>query len=546
MSSIQNTGTSMLPQTQDDEAMASFAINMVDPFERKVPVNEIKMKVLVADTNSLLKRVRLDNYAERIVTVTGVIDEVRDAASRNYLRTTPFQLEFREPSAESIKAVADFSKKTGDYQALSVVDMRVLALTWMMEKEVNGNTDHIRTEPLKAGAKIKGGKSTVNNRAVNAVTTGIQTTPSSKQPSEGPPTSIKKDTETPEVASALENSSKYFTTTTSTTKNAPSAQVLEKEATESTEPTANEGSTKEEDAGDSKSVIGTQTDAVDAPAPKKKSSTRAAKRRRNKERNAVNNTATSTYTPKNATAAPPVSEKKITGFAGKAAKGGKNATATERAGVAPADDDGWITPTNFHKAAAGSDLNATKSAGEENKVGCMTTDYAMQNVLLQMNMSVISVDGMVIKRAKSFVLRCHACFKVTSQMDKQFCSDCGNATLVKMSASVDKKGVTHYHTSRTKKISLRGSVYSIAAPKGGRHANNLILREDQREYKQQKDKARRQEKTYDVFADDFMDRSSPFGVSKPEINVLVGHGRKNPNLVKHTGNRKKKMNKHDV
>jgi RNA-binding protein NOB1 len=81
-----------------------------------------------------------------------------------------------------------------------------------------------------------------------------------------------------------------------------------------------------------------------------------------------------------------------------------------------------------------------------------------QNVLIQMGLPVVSVDGMLIKRAKTYVLRCHACFKVTMQMDKQFCPACGNGnTLVKIAASVDRYGQTHYHTMRTRKTNLRGT-----------------------------------------------------------------------------------------
>lgn len=82
----------------------------------------------------------------------------------------------------------------------------------------------------------------------------------------------------------------------------------------------------------------------------------------------------------------------------------------------------------------------------------------LQNVLIQMGLPVVSVDGMLIRRAKTFVLRCHACYKVTNEMDKQFCPSCGNgSTLVKISASVDRYGQTHYHTMRTRKTNLRGT-----------------------------------------------------------------------------------------
>ena len=44
--------------------------------------------------------------------------------------------------------MTEFSKKTGDYKALSAVDLRVLALTHQLEKEFC-NADHINLEPCK-------------------------------------------------------------------------------------------------------------------------------------------------------------------------------------------------------------------------------------------------------------------------------------------------------------------------------------------------------------------------------------------------------------
>lgn len=69
------------------------------------------------------------------------------------------------------------------------------------------------------------------------------------------------------------------------------------------------------------------------------------------------------------------------------------------------------------------------------KVGCVTTDFAMQvrrqsqfvdeyllrvliswsvvfqNVLIQIGLHVLSLNGMLIKQARNYILRCHACFK---------------------------------------------------------------------------------------------------------------------------------------
>jgi RNA-binding protein NOB1 len=85
------------------------------------------------------------------------------------------------------------------------------------------------------------------------------------------------------------------------------------------------------------------------------------------------------------------------------------------------EDDGegeWITPSNvsIHKSRAlnllPSDNGKGKGKAEEPiHTGCMTADFAMQNVLLQMGLSLVSVDGKRIEKVKSWVLRCHACFK---------------------------------------------------------------------------------------------------------------------------------------
>jgi RNA-binding protein NOB1 len=87
------------------------------------------------------------------------------------------------------------------------------------------------------------------------------------------------------------------------------------------------------------------------------------------------------------------------------------------------EDDGdgeWITPTNvaLHKSRA-LDLLPSADASRKGKgkpdeeivAGCMTADFAMQNVLLQMGLSLVGVEGKKIQKVKTWVLRCHACFK---------------------------------------------------------------------------------------------------------------------------------------
>jgi RNA-binding protein NOB1 len=106
------------------------------------------------------------------------------------------------------------------------------------------------------------------------------------------------------------------------------------------------------------------------------------------------------------------------------------------------NDAEWITPENVvtHKAqdlglAPAADTNFTtegvfqpsgktrKDRGRKNKkpvpqhvgkpldVACMTGDYAVQNVLMQIGLNLVGSGGKKIAQVKSWVLRCHACFK---------------------------------------------------------------------------------------------------------------------------------------
>ncbi|XP_004468172.2 RNA-binding protein NOB1 [Dasypus novemcinctus] len=172
------------------------------------------------------------------------------------------------------------------------------------------------------------------------------------------------------------------------------------------------------------------------------------------------------------------------------------------------DDDGggWITPSNikqiqqqFEHCDAPADV----------RVGCVTTDFAMQNVLLQMGLHVLAVNGMLIREARSYILRCHGCFKTTSDMNRVFCSHCGNKTLKKVSVTVTDDGTLHMHFSRNPKVlNSRGLRYSLPTPKGGKYAINPHLTEDQR-FPQLRLSRKARQKT-NVFAPDYIAGVSPF------------------------------------
>lgn len=147
------------------------------------------------------------------------------------------------------------------------------------------------------------------------------------------------------------------------------------------------------------------------------------------------------------------------------------------------DDDGtWITPENIHEVVERMKTLKVKSTSKKiPTVACVTVDFAMQNVLLQLGLSLISAsEGRVVKRTSQFVLRCHACTHVTSVMTKKFCPACGNKdTLKRVSFSVSANGERKIYINPTKRINTRGTRHSLPLPQGGKHANNPILRPDQ-------------------------------------------------------------------
>lgn len=161
-----------------------------------------------------------------------------------------------------------------------------------------------------------------------------------------------------------------------------------------------------------------------------------------------------------------------------------------------ADDDdgeGWVTCTRDIQAikATGS-LHLSKSLDSRNnnnrntqppknpappvsqRVACATTDFAMQNVILQMNLELLTIDGVRVRRLKTWVTRCAACFTIYGSNDDKkktggrlFCDKCGSNTLQRIAASVDRNsGRLKLHMKKNYQYNTRGSKFSL--PKAGK------------------------------------------------------------------------------
>jgi RNA-binding protein NOB1 len=185
------------------------------------------------------------------------------------------------------------------------------------------------------------------------------------------------------------------------------------------------------------------------------------------------------------------------------------------------DDDGeWITASNLpeHQVKdSGLQADVRTQGPTQMDVATMTIDFAMQNVLLQMNLKLITTNMQRIKKLSSKVLRCHACFQIVKDMSKQFCPRCGGATLARVSCSTNAKGEFHIHLAKNYTYNKRGDKFSIPKPiagtantkwsglgggKGG-WGRDLILAEDQKEYTRQLDKDKR-ERAKDLMDQDYL------------------------------------------
>ncbi|KAF9398529.1 Nin1 binding protein [Mortierella sp. AD011] len=432
---------------------------------------------LILDTSPFLRggAAKLRALADKFYTIPEVLNEIRDKQARNDLAMLPFDIEVINPTEASVRAVAAFARKTGDYAVLSATDLRVLALTHQLEFEHCG-MKRIRTEPLRPNVQAGNKKPVAPKRTKH----------SAKEI-----TGEFEDEETEQTKEEQEHNN----------ANEQGNTVLEEES-------------EEEDDGEY------ENDQQIQEATEKLDSLSTAEANIQGEEHKGESSIS-------AENAGEVEDTKETESTEKAVYGGD--------GDDDDDDGEWITPDNVKKFKRHGTLKPKKKARQAilMQVACTTGDFAMQNVLLQMGLNLLSIDGLRISKIKNWVLRCHACTKVTSDMDKKFCPSCGNATLMRTSTSTDQNGNVKYYLKKNMVYNLRGTKYSIPTPKGGRKNNDLILREDQREYELSL-KFQRRQKKIDAFDPDYaprllegqIDSRNPFGAP------VIGYGKRNPNAVK--------------
>lgn len=362
-----------------------------------------KIKHLVVDTTAFIRAANLQDIAESVYTVQEVVDEITNDRQRRKLVVLPYDLKVKDVFTENVKFVSEFAKKTGDYTSLSATDIKVMALTYQLEKEIVGK-DHLETEPsIQKTIKVTGlpGFNTEQNATATS----------------------ESNTESEESNDQLDNSNKLGSNNQD--ENVRNVEVTVKDIEESDE--------------DSKLAeeIADQIKNMDL-----------------RDDNEANECIV------------------------KVSDDEDDESESEES---DSDDGEWITPGNLKEKKKELEDGVFEEKNVE--VACITSDFAMQNVLKQIGLNVTSIDGRVIRQLRTFIFRCTTCFKTTSVMTKLFCPKCGHATLKKVAVSVDEHGNQHIHINGRKPLTARGKRFSLPTPKGGQHFQYPILTEDQHIHK---------------------------------------------------------------
>ncbi|KAG6798161.1 RNA-binding protein NOB1 [Apis mellifera caucasica] len=399
-----------------------------------------KIQYLIVDTSAFIRNASLQNIGVNIITEQDVVNEVINKRQLRRLVVLPYDLKIKNAYSENIKFVTEFAKKTGDYISLSATDIKIIALTYQLEKEKVG-INHLRTEPIIP--------QTIDSNIEKAVDFHTSLAgfyiPEKKL-------KIKKSFNEENNEEKIE---------TNNIKNINHEKKKENEI--------------ESNYSESSIDIDCKTAYSDIDQDKIENLSIKFSKLTEFKRFVVQNKNNIKHNADNI----PIKKNDDNKINNKNNEYENNKIDDEDDDDDDDDDDdnGWITPGNIYniKKELDSDFLEQKSV----IVACLTMDFAMQNVLKQIGLNVVALDGKIIKQMQTYILRCYACYKTTSIMTKIFCPSCGNKTLKRVAITLNEEGKQKIHINFRKPISKKGKRFSLPMPKGGKHANNPILCEDQ-------------------------------------------------------------------
>lgn len=519
---------------------------------------------LVLDAGPLLAQLPLRGLAKKYYVPPSVMLELKDKHARDhleFLKIAGMHLEVREAGPEALARVIEFAKQTGDYAVLSRPDLSVLALAYALEVERHG-TWRIRS---KLGGKT--GQQEHEAQRLEQVKK-VQTKATGQVEATAKPVAEEQTTEA----------------TTSSSAGEEEEDELEEEGGEAAD--------EEEIAAaiarlDLERAQRESQDNSQQAGPGESSSTpEAAQQQASTSRRGSTSSYKSQDDEEGWTTVPSSSRQRqeeiAADYGGSDGEGewvtSDNILTQKHRDLGLVTDEamtamrGEPAPSHPGKRSGGGGKKGKGKGKSRMTVATMTADYAVQNVLLQMGMALVSTEGLRIDKVRSWVLRCHACFKICKDSEKKFCPSCGNPTLIRTSVTSAAPGSSssattnnglQLHLKKNFQFRTRGTKTSLPLPKAGSTTSlkdprnaNLILREDQPEWqralnqerirkqKEQKALERQLEKGKDTLSARYEDPDWLPGLLSggggKEMGGLpdVGFGRRNNNQAKHGRRRK--------
>eukprot|EP00808_Paulinella_micropora_P002768 g69905.t1 len=438
-----------------------------------------------------------------------VFEELRDSRAKRFLEAFPFPIKFRPIPPEASRAVVAFARKTGDYHQLSKTDLQCIALTYALEAEHFG-TQHLRTEP-----RVFGGVplSSVQSRvaiAAPGVPLALDPLPQTCLDHLMFLPSRTVDIQLHKARAAWAPPAPQQATAASRAGGLGHNTVEEREAHPVCTPPRGWETT-----------IRRETSSKDLVESTDLSVTRQEEDKKLKDDSKTTlNTEEKADTDRERSV-----ESKEAEIGNRGSSWGGE----------------WITPQNMH--LFDKPISSTSHHLEQERkrvdstVACVTTDFGMQNVLLQLGLRVYSVNGLEIKTIRNWLMQCHVCRWQTRDMSTKFCGECGGHTMIRVAVTIDDNGIVRHRPQTRKIFNLRGSQFPIPKPKGGRMNKDLVFRESG--LKQNKKFA------WKVKEEDF-ETSIEFGYSKVgqskkyEKPDQVGYGSRNPNAVRPVSQKNKR------
>ncbi|XP_061373756.1 RNA-binding NOB1-like protein isoform X2 [Gastrolobium bilobum] len=557
------------------------------------------ISVAVIDANAVIDAGdKLHSFADKFVSVPEVMEEIRDPVSRHKLSFLPFTIQTMEPSPEAINKVIKFARATGDLQTLSDVDIKLIALTYTLEAQVHG-TKHLRDIPPPVqmvnvkrlpekdmpgwGSNVPNlqewealehdaeDKSNSNSRILPLQDLNLNIVPQDDHTGDG---LVEHTSETPSeiqeggsrkpkkylpekkeiniegttmVADGIDasqgqfddNAGDWLPAVSRSTHRRYLRRKARREYHEVLSSNQDQQDMEENIDGSVREDARTSNQLVHHEENKDSESVSAILKQMRLEEGSLevldeehrlslspeelqtnNGRLQETTSDGNSTiATEPCKTDTVNDLSNDLEIASQT---TEAADFSYADDDG-------------SEQSWMLRSLSESSVACVTSDFAMQNVLLQMGLRLLAPGGSQIHQLHRWILKCHACYAVTAEIGRIFCPKCGNGgTLRKVAVTVNENGIML--AARRPRVTLRGTKFSLPLPQGGRDAvtKNLILREDQLPQRVLYPKTKKKTNKQD---DDFFTPDNVFGhhtdkkAFQPPIRKALAafSGRRNPN-----------------